>query len=111
LKLAKPPRPLADTPDDAALNRPPHPEATEFHQVAGAATMTGDKVSAQLEDGDDSDEELSEFQQSLVDLAKTLDVPDDSARMRVLRLARRIDDEHDAAVLVREVATKFVESE
>jgi len=111
LKLDKPPRPLADTPDDTALNRPPHPEATEFHQVAGAATMTGDKVSAQLEDGDDSDEELSEFQQSLVDLAKTLDVPDDSARMRVLRLARRIDDEHDAAVLVREVATKFVESE
>ena len=52
---------------------------------------------------------LSEFQTSLVGLANTLDVHD-SPRMRVLRLAHSIVDEHDAAVHVREVATQFVES-
>ena len=44
-----------------------------------------------------------------MDLANQLDVPE-SPRLRVLRLARQIDDEQDAAAHVREVAAKFVES-
>jgi phospholipase C len=92
------------------LTRPPHPEATLFHDVPGAATMTADHVVEQLADGQAStDEGLSEFQDSLVALANTLDVRE-SPRLRVLRLARVINTEHDAAVHVREVATKFVES-
>jgi phospholipase C len=104
---------LLDNPrrDDspAVLARPPHPEATAFHEVAGAAAMTGDRVRDQMDAGERSDEDLNEFQESLVSLASRLDVPE-SPRMRVLRMARAIDDEHDAAVYVREVATKFVES-
>jgi len=95
--------------DQPAVARPDHPEATEFHRVPGAATMTADRVVEQLETNPSGvGQELSEFQDSLVSLANHLDVPE-SPQMRVLRLARRIDDEHDAAVHVREVALKFVE--
>jgi phospholipase C len=92
------------------LTRPAHPEATEFHEVSGAAVMTADRVIDQLDSNPSGvGQELSEFQDSLVELADDLDVPE-SPRLRVLRLARKIDDEHDAAVHVREVAAKFVES-
>jgi phospholipase C len=97
----------ADTP--RTLSRPGDPVAGAFHAIAGAATMTAEKVVEQLGTGQKSVQALSEFQASLVGLANTLDVQD-SARMRVLRLARSIDDEHDAAVHVREVTTQFVES-
>ena len=105
--LDNPVRADADTP--RTLPRPGDPVATAFHQVPGAATMTGDKVAEQLGSGQASTANLSEFQTSLVGLANTLDVQD-SPRMRVLRLAHSIVDEHDAAVHVREVATQFVES-
>ncbi len=50
---------------------------------------------------------LSEFQQSLVDFTPRLDTGE-SPRMRVLRLARKIDDEHDAAVHLRDTAARFL---
>jgi len=97
--------------DKPAVTRPgDQPEATEFHEVKGAAAMTADRVLDQLGTHPSGvGQDLSEFQDSLVDLANQLDVPE-SPRLRVLRLARQIDDEHDAAVHVREVAAKFVES-
>jgi phospholipase C len=95
--------------DKPEISRPAHPEASEFHEVPGAATMTVEKVTEQLStNASGRNQELSEFQDSLVSLANNLDVPE-SPRMRVLRLARQIDDEHDAAVHVREIALKFVE--
>lgn len=105
--LNNPMRADADTP--RTLSRPGDPIASGFHDTPGAATMTADKVVGQLNAGQKSIAALSEFQNSLVGLANTLDVQD-SPRMRVLRLARSIDHEHDAAVLVREVATQFVEA-
>jgi phospholipase C len=97
--------------DKPAVTRPvDQPEATEFHEVKGAAAMTADRVLDQMDTNPSGvGEDLSEFQDSLVELANQLDVPE-SPRLRVLRLARQIDDEHDAAVHVREVAAKFVES-
>lgn len=72
--------------------------------------MTADRVLDQLDTNPSGiRQDLSEFQDSLVDLANQLNVSE-SPRLRVLRLARQIDDEHDAAVHVREVAAKFVES-
>jgi hypothetical protein len=69
-----------------------------------------DRVVNQLETNPSGvGQDLSEFQESLVDLANQLDVPQ-SPRLRVLRRERRIDDEHDAAVHVREVAAKFMEA-
>jgi phospholipase C len=105
--LDNPMRPDADMP--RTLSRPDHPEATPFHEVAGAAAMTADRVVEQLNAGLASSQILSEFQDSLVGVANGLDIPE-SPRQLVLRLARAIDDEHDAAVHVRDVATKFVES-
>ena len=49
---------------------------------------------------------LSDLQQGLVDLAHTLDLNETPA-VRTLRTARRIEDEYDAAVYVREVAERF----
>lgn len=96
-------------PAPTTLQRPPDPLGNQFHSDPGAATMTADKVVAQKEAGMASPDPLSEFQESIVAIANKLDVPE-SAKMRVLRLARAIDDEHDAAVHVREIATKFVEN-
>jgi phospholipase C len=97
--------------DKPAVTRPgDQPDATEFHEVKGSAAMTADRVLEQLDTNPSGvGQDLSEFQDSLVDLANQLDVSE-SPRLRVLRLARQIDDEHDAAVHVREVAAKFVES-
>jgi phospholipase C len=93
----------------ATVDRPVHPQATAFHTVPRAAKMTADKVIAQRRTHPTGvGQELSEFQESLVQLANSLDVPE-SPRLRVLRLARQIDDEHDAAVHVREIAAKYVE--
>jgi hypothetical protein len=97
----------ANTP--ATVQRPPQPDATAFHEIPGAASMTADRVVAQMAAGQGSSADLSEFQQSLVDFANGLDIPV-SARQRVLQLARAIDNEHDAAVHVRDIATTFVEA-
>jgi phospholipase C len=105
--FAKVPRPDADTP--ATLPRPSaNADATAFHEQPGAATMTASRI---LEGRSDpaavSTAPLSEFQQRLVDFTDGLDVGE-SPRLRVLRLARRIDDEYDAAVHLRDTVTKFL---
>jgi hypothetical protein len=95
--------------DQPTVAVPAHAGASEFDEVPSPATMTPDQVGDQLDTNPSGvGQDLSEFQDSLVSLANDLDVPE-SPSMRVLRLARKIDDEHDAAVHVREVALKFVE--
>jgi len=54
-----------------------------------------------------SSEPLTELQQSLVDLAHKLDTGEPQELQR-LRLARRIENEYDAAVYLREVAQRFM---
>jgi phospholipase C len=90
------------------LPRPPQAQADEFHQSSVAATMTATKVSEDLTTTLRSRSAPSEFQTSLVKFARRLDVPE-SPQLRVLRHARAIDDEHDAAVHVRETVTRFVQ--
>jgi phospholipase C len=95
--------------DKVEVTRPLEPQSVAFHNVPGAATMTAEKIIDQKAGGLASDRLLTEFQETLVELANRLDVPE-SPRMRVLRLARAIHDEHDAAVHVRETATRYLES-
>jgi phospholipase C len=52
---------------------------------------------------------LSDFQKSLVEAAHQLDI-DESPRLRALRMARRIESEYDAAVYVREVMERFLQT-
>lgn len=97
----------------APAQQPGDPAAVMFHEEPAAARMTAGRVralaAAQTDPWVEPPPQLSEFQQSLVDFSHTLDTGD-SPRLRVLRLARRIDDEHDAAVHVRETAARFVEN-
>jgi len=51
---------------------------------------------------------LSDYQESLVRLADSLDVPE-SDRMRLLRTVQTIDDEHDAAVYVSARTLQFLD--
>jgi phospholipase C len=52
---------------------------------------------------------LSEFQEALVALAHTLDL-NESSEVRALRTARRIENEYDAAIYVREVSEKYAQT-
>ncbi|MDE3154381.1 MAG: alkaline phosphatase family protein [Acidobacteriota bacterium] len=106
-RFLKGPRPDADAP--RTLTRPGgDPQAAAFHDEPGAATMTASRVlAAKGETAAVSRAALSEFQQSLVDFTNGLDTGD-SPRLRVLQLARRIDDEYDAAVHLRDTAARFL---
>lgn len=57
--------------------------------------------------GRTSSEPLTDLQQSLVDLAHKLDLGE-PPELKMLRVARRIDNEYDAAVYLREVAHRFM---
>jgi phospholipase C len=52
---------------------------------------------------------LSDLQRALVDLAHTLDLQE-SPELRALRQSRRIDNESEAALYVREVAERYAET-
>jgi phospholipase C len=52
---------------------------------------------------------LSDLQRALVALAHTLDL-NESHEVRALRLARRIDNEYEAALYVREVAERYADT-
>jgi phospholipase C len=54
-----------------------------------------------------SSEPLTDLQQSLVELAHKLDL-DETPELKRLRIARRIENEYDAAVYLREVARRFM---
>jgi phospholipase C len=57
--------------------------------------------------GQTSAEPLNDLQQSLVELARQLDLGE-TPYLRKLRMARRIENEYDAAVYLREVAHRFM---
>ncbi len=84
----------------------PRPQAMTPPPVAHTtAAMTPDAVAASM--GLASREPLSEFQQSLVGLSRTLDTGGDS-RSQVTQLASDPVNEHDAAVQVRQMTDRFV---
>jgi phospholipase C len=92
----------------ATLERPTgEPTADAFHADGDTARMTPDHIAQDLATGQASTAPLSEFQASLVDTANRLQV-DQSPRLDVLRVARVIDNEHDAAVHVRDAAARLL---
>jgi phospholipase C len=52
---------------------------------------------------------LSEFQQALIALAHRLEL-NEGPELRALRVARRIDNEYDGALYVREVSERFAQT-
>jgi phospholipase C len=93
-----------DTP--AELTRPPEPTADAFHADSRVAMMTADHVASDMALGLASSAPLSEFQQSLVNTVNALQ-EHEPPRDGVLRLARLVDNEHEGAVHVREVAARI----
>jgi phospholipase C len=59
--------------------------------------------------GQASKEPLSDLQEALVGLAHMLDLKE-SPEVRALRTARRVENEYDAAVYVREVAERYAQT-
>ena len=84
------PRPTALTPKPPAFT---------------SAALSPDAVAATIDQA--SREPLSEFQSSLVELAKTLDT-NEGPRTRVARMAASPVDEHSAAVHVRQATNAFL---
>jgi len=72
-----------------------------------APRMTTETLTSSARAAAPSQAPLSEFQKSLVDLAKTLDTGEHPA-VRMLEVARPIDNEHDAALFVREKTERFL---
>jgi phospholipase C len=66
-------------------------------------------LASQMAAGPVSTAPLSDLQRALVALAHTLDL-EESPNVRALRLARRMDNESEAAVYVREVAERYAET-
>ena len=87
-------------PRPQALTPPPPAHTT--------AAMTADVVTASMNQA--SAQPLSEFQQSLVELSKTLET-DEGSRTRVARLAADPQNEHEAAVHVRQATNQFIEGD
>ncbi len=55
-----------------------------------------------------AEEPLSDFQETLVELARTLEVEGEGARLRVLVQARRVRTEEEGAEFVQERARRFL---
>jgi phospholipase C len=91
---------------DAPRNISPPVPANDT--VAQRPPSTPEEAIVRKADGRISTAPLSDFQQALVALAHTLDLGD-TAELRTLRLARRIETEYDAAVYVREVSERFAQ--
>ena len=92
------------------VQRPPEPTADAFHANSATAKMTAANVVQDLAHGQASTAPLSEFQASLVAAANALLV-DQPPRAAVLTLARLVDNEHEGAVHVREIATRVLGKE
>jgi serralysin len=93
-----------DTPTH--LPRPPRPLGAPMAVPTGSV-MDDDIVLSSLDQA--SHEPLSEFQQSLIDASKGLDLPE-TPRERVARLAQIAHDEHDGAVIVRAAFERYVKA-
>jgi phospholipase C len=92
-----------------ALQRPADATALQAYQTSQniSVSLSQAAVKNALTDGRFAQNPASEFQISLVKLAKNLDVKDATDLSEKLRLARWADIEHDAAVQVNDFATKF----
>ncbi len=91
------------------LQRPSDATALQAYQASKntAASLSQAAVKEALTDRRFAQNVASEFQISLVKLAKNLEVKDEASLSEVLRLSRWADIEHDAAVQVHDFTTKF----
>jgi phospholipase C len=97
--------PRSDTP--VTLPRPGDPATIAVHRSLARIPVTTDTVAAVMDAGAPSRAPLTAYQQSLVQLANSLKIRE-SPRLASLRASRLIDNEHDAAVQVRDAATRFL---
>jgi hypothetical protein len=79
-----------------------------FHADGAKAAMTAEHVAADLATGTASSAPLSEFQRSLVEVANSLQVSQ-PRRAGIVSRARLVDNEHEGAVYVRELAARLFE--
>jgi phospholipase C len=98
----------ARTGTPTALERPPEPTADAFHADGTKAAMTAEHVAADLAIGAASSAPLTEFQRSLVETAHSLQAFQ-PRRAGVVSRARLVDNEHEGAVYVRELAARLFE--
>jgi phospholipase C len=91
------------------LQRPLDVTTLEAYQASRdiAASLSQAAVKKALTDGRFAQNSASDFQISLVKLAKNLEVKDAANVSELLRLSRWADIEHDAAVQVNDFATKY----
>ena len=97
--------PRSNTP--ATLLRPGDAMTIAMHRTLARLPVTTDTVAVVMDAGAPSRAPLTEYQQSLVTLANRLKIRE-SPRLASLRTARLIEQEHDAAVQVREAAARFL---
>jgi hypothetical protein len=69
--------------------------------------VTPDTIAVVMDAGEPSRAPLTEYQRSLVTLANRLKMRE-SPRLAALRTARLIEQEHDAAIQVRDAAARFL---
>ena len=96
--------PRSNTP--ATLPRPGDAVTIALHRTLARLPVTTDTIAVVMEAGAPSRAPLTAYQQSLVTLANRLKMRE-SPRLASLRTARLIEQEHDAAVQVREAAARF----
>ncbi len=89
------------------LTRPPEPTADMFHADGTTAMMTAAHITEDLAQGQASTSPLSEFQQSLVQMATALQARQPN-RIAALAMARLVDNQHEGAVHVRDAATRLL---
>jgi phospholipase C len=108
-------RPLGDDLflDDPRLDTPTDLEDPQRHLVAAFAASERAAPSpaaarAAVAAGELSEEPLSEFQNSLVELARELEIPGEGPRLQAMAAARVVRTEHDGSVFVQERAQRFL---
>jgi arylsulfatase A-like enzyme len=90
------------------LVRPIEPTADMFHADGKTASMTAAHITEDLAQGQASTAPLSEFQQSLVQAATALQARQPN-RIGALAIARLVDNQHEGALHVRDVATRLLD--
>jgi hypothetical protein len=98
-KIASLSSPRTDTPEELAM--------TEVMRMMEHEPLDLDAIVRDKAAGEMSLTPLSDLQQAIVNHVHELDVGEPSG-LRALRLARRVDTEHDAAVYVREMTARFL---
>ena len=100
---------FANVPDlpAARTDLPDFPNALISDESADELAISEKELISRKAAGQTSSEPLTDLQRNLVDLAHRLDI-DETQDLRKLRMARRIENEYDAAIYLREVAQKFM---